>query len=223
MSNIFKNSVGKKLLMALAGLFLVSFLVVHMGINLLVLLDDKEAFNKAAHFMGTNPVIKVFEIVLFGGFLIHIVYAGILTLINMKARPVGYAVKNHSQSSYFSKYMVHTAAIVFIFLVIHLFDFYIKAKFIEGGVGDVVYDGKHYHDLATLVIEKFQMLGVVIFYIVSLLVLGFHLHHGFQSAFQTLGVNHPVYSPIIKKIGVAYTFVVTAGFIAIPVIVYLFK
>lgn len=222
MSNMFKFSVGKKLLMSLAGLFLISFLVVHLGINLLLLFDGKEeAFNKAANFMGTNPVIKVFEIVLFGGFLLHMIFGVIVSLQNMIARPVGYKVKNNAEQSFFSKYMFHTAVIVTIFLVLHLFDFYVKAKFIEGGVQDVVYDGKHYHDLASLVIARFQIWWVVAVYFVALLGLGFHLHHGFQSAFQTLGLNHPVYTPIIKGLGLLYTVLVTLGFMAIPVVVYL--
>lgn len=209
--------------MSLAGLFLVTFLIVHLGINLLVLLDDTMAFNKAAHFMGTNPLIKVFEVVLFLGILLHMVYAGILTVINMSARPVRYAKTYPSQTSFFSKYMVHTAIIIGVFLVIHLMNFYVKAKFMNGHVGEVVYDGQHYHDMASLVIAGFKSLGLVIFYIIAMLVLGFHLHHGFQSAFQTLGFNHPVYTPIIKKLGVLYSVFVTLGFIAIPVIVYFFK
>ncbi len=221
MSNIFKFSVGKKLLMSLAGLFLITFLIVHLGINLLLIFNGKEeAFNKAANFMGTNPVIKVMEIVLFGGFLLHIVFGVFVSIQNMMARPVGYKVKNNSQQSFFSKYMFHTAIIVGIFIVLHLFDFYIKAKFIEGGVQDVVYDGKHYHDLATLVVQRFEILWVVIVYVIAMFGLGFHLHHGFQSAFQTIGLNHPVYSPMIKGIGLIYTFVVTLGFMAIPIIVY---
>ncbi len=172
--------------------------------------------------MATNPVIKTMEITLFGGFLLHMIYGVILIIQNMISRPVGYKVSNHSQTSFFSKYVFHTAFVLTIFLVLHLFDFYIKAKFI-GDVAEVVYDGEHYHDLGTLVYERFEMLGVVVFYLVALLGLGFHLHHGFQSAFQTLGVNHPVYSPIIKAIGFLYSLVVTTGFMSIPVVIYFFK
>lgn len=221
MSNIFKFSVGKKLVMSLAGLFLISFLAVHLGINLLLLIDgNEEAFNKAAHFMATNPLIKVFEIVLFGGFIVHMVFGVLVSIQNKIARPVGYKVQNNAQQSFFSKYMYHTAVIVTIFLVLHLFDFYVKAKFIDGGVGDVVYDGEHYHDLAKLVIERFQIWWVIVVYVVAMLGLGFHLHHGFQSAFQTIGLNHPVYTPIIKGLGIGYTILVTLGFMAIPIIVF---
>jgi succinate dehydrogenase / fumarate reductase cytochrome b subunit len=222
MSNIFSSSVGKKLIMSLAGLFLISFLIVHLVINLLIFKDSPEAFNKAAHFMGTNPIIKVMEIVLFGGFLLHMFYGVIVTIQNWIARPIGYKVSNDSQTSFFSKYMLHTAVVITIFLVLHLFDFYIKAKFI-GVVQEISYDGKPYHDLAALVIARFKIWWVDLVYILALLGLGFHLHHGFQSAFQTLGLNHPVYTPLIKNFGLIYTILVTFGFICIPLLVYFLK
>lgn len=223
MSNIFSSSVGKKLLMSLAGLFLIIYLIIHLGINLLVLCNDPESFNRAAHFMGTNPVIRVMEFVLFSGFLIHMIYGVIVSIQNWIARPVGYKKNNNSQTSFFSKYMFHTAVIVTIFLVLHLLDFYIKAKFL-GEVPDITYDdGKTMHNLGVLVITRFKIGWVVIVYVVALLGLGFHLHHGFQSAFQTIGMNHPVYTPIIKAVGLIYTIVVSAGFILIPIVAYFFK
>jgi succinate dehydrogenase / fumarate reductase cytochrome b subunit len=222
MSNLFSSSVGKKLLMALAGLFLVIYLIIHLGINLLLLLNDPAAFNKAAHFMGTNPVIRVMEVVLFGGFILHMFYGVIVSIHNILARPIGYDKENNSQTSFFSKYMIHTAVILTIFLVLHLMDFWVKVRFI-GNIPDVVYDGKEYHDLATLVIARFKIGWVVAVYVAAMLFLGFHLHHGFQSAFQTLGLSHPVYTPVIKSIGVIYTLLITVGFAAIPVVVYYFK
>jgi succinate dehydrogenase / fumarate reductase, cytochrome b subunit len=223
MSNIFSSSVGKKLLMSLAGLFLVTFLLVHLGINLLIILvDSHEPFNKAAHFMGTNIIIKVMEVTLFGGFFLHMLYGCIVSLQNMMARPIDYKKTNSSQLSFFSKYMFHTAVVLTIFIVLHLFDFYIKAKFI-GGVQEAVYEGQPYHDLASLVIARFKIWWVDAIYVVALFGLGFHLHHGFQSAFQTLGINHPVYTPVIKAAGIVYSVIVTLGFISIPVVVYFFK
>jgi succinate dehydrogenase / fumarate reductase, cytochrome b subunit len=223
MSNIFISSVGKKLLMSLAGLFLILFLVVHLGINLLIIfVDSHEPFNIAAHFMTSNIVIKVMEIGLFGGFLLHMFYGSFVSLENMFARPVNYKKTNYSQSSFFSKYMVHTAIVITIFLGLHIFDFYIKAKFL-GKVQEVIYDGKTYHDMAALVIERFKIWWVDAVYLVALLGLGFHLHHGFQSAFQTLGLNHPVYTPVIKTAGIVYTVVITVGFMSIPIVVYFFK
>ncbi len=221
MSTMFKFSVGKKLIMSLAGLFLITFLVVHLGINLtLILSDSTDTFNKAAHFMGTTTVIEVMEIVLFGGFLLHMIFGVVVSLQNMMARPVKYKVSNNSQMSFFSKYMFHTAVVIAIFIVLHLFDFYIKAKYLHEAA-EITIDGETMHNLGQLVIERFSLIGVDIFYLVALLGLGFHLHHGFQSAFQTIGLNHPVYTPIIKGLGVAYTVLVTLGFMAIPVVIYI--
>ena len=219
MSNIFNSSIGRKLMQALAGIFLISFLLVHMGINLtLILFEDPRIFNIAAHFMANNILIKVIEVVLFGGLILHIIYGLILQVMNWLARPVRYKVGNYAQTSFFSKFMIHTAAIIFVFLVIHLFNFYFKAKF--GHVEEVVYNGKHYHDLGTMVLAKFKLIWVDIFYIASFLFLGFHLLHGFQSAFQTLGLNHKVYTPLIKTLGILYTLLVVAGFSIIPVVIY---
>lgn len=223
MSNIFSSSVGKKLMMAIMGLFLAVFLLVHMGINfLLVICETTEPFNIAAHFMGTNIVIKVFEFILFGGFFLHILYGIILQIINWMSRPVGYKVNNNSQTSFFSKFMIHTAIIIFIFLVIHLIDFYFKASSADA-VKIVTYNGKDYHDLGSLVIQKFKIPGFVIGYVIAFIILSFHLLHGFQSAFQTMGVNHKVYTPVIKSIGIIYTLFVTVGFTIIPIYIYYFK
>lgn len=206
--------------MSLAGLFLIVFLLVHLGINLsLILAETREPFNRAAHFMGSNIVIKLMELILFGGFLLHMFYGVILQLQNWRARPRRYLKENYSQTSFFSKFMIHTAAIITIFLITHLFDFYFKAKFF-GDIPMAVYDGKEYHDLGILVIEKFKTKGFVIFYIICFLIMAFHLVHGFQSAFQSLGLDHKTYTPVIKFLGILYTVLVTAGFILIPIYIY---
>jgi len=220
MSNILTSSIGKKLLMSLAGLFLIVFLLVHLGINLsLILAETREPFNRAAHFMGTNTVIKLMELILFGGFLLHMFYGVLLQIQNWRARPQRYRKENYSQTSFFSKFMIHTAAIITIFLIIHLFDFYFKVKMF-GDIPMAVYDGKEYHDLGILVIEKFKISGFVIFYIVCFFILAFHLIHGFQSAFQSLGLEHKKYTPVIKFLGILYTVLVTSGFILIPIYIY---
>jgi succinate dehydrogenase / fumarate reductase, cytochrome b subunit len=220
MSKIIVSSIGKKVMMSLAGLFLITFLLVHLGINLsLIFSGSREAFNKAAHFMGTNVVVKIMEVVLFGGFLLHMVFGVWMQLHNWFARPRRYKIENYAQTSFFSKFMIHTAAIMTVFLVIHLFDFYLRAK-VFGDAPVVIYDGKEYHDLGILVIEKFKIGGYVVFYIACFLFMGFHLTHGFQSAFQSLGLNHRVFTPVIRFLGIAYAVLVTAGFALIPVYIY---
>lgn len=212
------SSIGKKLIMSFAGLFLIAFLLVHLGINLLVLLENNTYFNVAAHFMATNWVIKVFEVILFLGFLIHIIYAIILQIQNWMARPVRYKIENlTSQTSFFSKYMIHTAVIILIFLVLHLFDFYLRSKLFEELPIDTI-SGKP--DMAAWVEAEFKETSAVIIYVVSFLFLAFHLNHAFQSAFQTLGLNHNKWTPVIKFLGLLYSILVPAGFAFISLYIY---
>lgn len=207
--------------MAFAGLFLITFLFVHLGINLTLLIpgDERELFNRAAHFMGTFPLVKIFEVVLFGGFIIHIIYGLILQIQNWMARPTRYKMEGWSHTSPFSKFMIHTGIIILIFLVIHMMDFYIKAKFL-GEVSDKVYDGETLHDLGKLVFIKFKHIGFVIGYILAFILLGFHLHHAFQSAFQSLGLNHSKYTPFIKGLSAVVSVILSVGFTVIPLVIY---
>lgn len=158
--------------MSLAGIFLILFLLVHLGINLLVILfDDPMVYNSAAHFMSSNIVIKIFEIILIGGLLLHVIYTLFLQVQNWIARPNRYSKANYSNTSFFSKFMIHTAAIILTFLVIHFADFYIRAKF--GHAAEILENGVVYHDFATEVIDKFKILPYVIFYIAAFMFLGF--------------------------------------------------
>ena len=219
MSSIFTSSIGKKLLMSLAGVFLVLFLLVHLGINLLVIIaEDPMVYNKAAHFMASNLVIKVFEIALFGGILLHIIYALILQVQNWIARPRRYVKANYSNTSFFSKFMIHTAVIVLVFLVIHMVDFYFRAKFGHGKT--IILDGEVYHDFASEVVDKFKMLPFVIFYVAAFIFLGFHLVHGFQSAFKTLGIDNKRINPVVQAASLLYTVIVVGGFSLIPLLIY---
>jgi succinate dehydrogenase / fumarate reductase, cytochrome b subunit len=213
------SSVTKKIVMAVAGLFLISFLMVHLSINLLMLRSDGGAlFSEAVHFMTTNIVIKVFEIVLFGGFLIHIIFGIILQVYNWIARPHRYKVEGFSHMSFFSKYMIHTGAIILVFLTIHFTNFYfIKLGLVDPPVGV----GRH--DFYTRAQLLFSSDFYAVLYIVLMVFLGFHLQHAFQSAFQTLGLTHSKYTPVIKALGTLYAIVVPAGFALIPVYFMFFK
>jgi succinate dehydrogenase / fumarate reductase cytochrome b subunit len=220
MSTIFSSSIGKKLLMSLAGLFLCTFLLVHLGINILLLRSDGgEAFKAGVEFMTTNPLIKIMEIVLFGGFLIHIIWGCILQVQNWMARPDRYAVTNYSQTSFFSKYMIHTGAIIFAFLILHFMNFY----FVKLGLVAVPEGAEGKHDFYHMAINLFSHKGYSIVYIGFMFFLSFHLNHAFQSAFQTLGINHKKYSPAIKVIGLLYSIVIPAGFAAIPLYFMFFR
>jgi succinate dehydrogenase / fumarate reductase cytochrome b subunit len=207
--------------MAATGLFLIIFLVVHLIGNLQLLADDGgEAFNVYAKFMTTNPLIVTVSYLLYATFLVHIIWALLLTVYNRKARPVGYNVsKAATNSTWSSRNMGFLGTIVFIFLVMHLANFWWKMKF--GDMPMVTYDGMEYKDLYAVVSSAFNETWIVIFYVVGMLGLMFHLYHGFQSAFQTLGLNHPKYNPAIKVIGVAFAIIVPALFASIPVLMYL--
>ena len=138
MVKITYSSITKKIVMSLVGLFLSSFLVVHLSINLLLLFDDtRQLFNEAAHFMATNPLIQIFQWVLFLGFVLHIILGLVLQIQNWMARPVRYERAGSSEMSFFSKYMIHTGAVVLIFLIIHFANFFVIAKF--GELGSIDY------------------------------------------------------------------------------------
>lgn len=219
MASVINSSIGKKLLMSLAGIFLCLFLLVHLGLNLTVVIaKDPMVFNKAAHFMSSSKIIKIFEIVLFAGFILHMLYALVLQVQNWLARPKRHSRYNFSNTSFFSKFMIHTAAIIGVFLVLHLMDFYFKAKF--GHAVEFVQDGIVYHDFSTEVIEKFQKLEFVIFYVLAFLFLGFHLIHGFQSAFKTLGLHTSRYASAINAAGIIYSIIIVFGFTVIPILIY---
>lgn len=225
MSSTFYSSVTKKIIMSLAGLFLFAFLLVHLTLNAFILFDPtRELFNAGAHFMMHNPIIQTFQWVLFAGFLVHIIFGVILQIQNWLARPKGYKVKASSEDSYFSKFMIHTGVLIFIFLVIHFIDFFFVAKGVFGEqLVDVQYGRYNFADLGAIVIAKFQNGGYVTFYVIALLFLGFHLDHAFQSAFQSLGLSNPKYTPFIKGLGHVLAVGITIGYILIPMIIYFSK
>ncbi len=200
--------------MALAGIFLMLFLVVHLTINLLMIVgDDGELFGEAVQFMITNPFIKIMEYVLFGGFLIHILLGVILEIYNYRARPIKYAKSLKTEKSRFSKYMIHTGVIIFIFLFIHFLNFF----FVKVGFVPVPEYADSPHDFFPMAVVVFQNPLYSAIYLVALVFLGFHLKHAFQSAFQSLGLNHEKYTPAIKVIGTIYSIVIAVGFALIPI------
>ncbi len=212
------SSLTKKFIMAFAGIFLMVFLLVHLGINIFLIPvteNHKEIFREAAHFMGTNPLIKVMEVFLFGGFIIHIIVGVVLQIQNWIARPVRYKIEGWSHTSFFSKFMIHTGVVIFIFLVIHLMNFYlVKQGITEAPSGPMrVIDD---HDFYSMAYNLFTNNTYAILYIILLILTGFHLNHAFQSAFQSLGWNHSKYTPFIKALGDFYSIAVPLGFILIP-------
>lgn len=213
------SSITKKVIMALAGLFLITFLVLHLVINLLLLKNDGGvAYMTAVRFMTTNPLIKFMEIFLFGGFIIHILVGITLQIYNWMARPRRYKVEGFSHTSFFSKYMIHTGAIILTFLVIHFMNFYFKKL---GWVAPP--EGVEREDFYKMALLLFSSEFYAILYMVLMVFLGFHLHHAFQSAFQTLGLNHSKYTPVIKALSTVYSITVSLGFALIPLVILITK
>jgi succinate dehydrogenase / fumarate reductase cytochrome b subunit len=214
MSKVLFSSITKKFVMALAGLFLLTFLPLHLIINLMLLKSEPGPFNTAAHFMATFPLIKIMEVVLMAVILIHISWGVFLQIQNWLARPVGYVSGNKSEISFFSKFMIWTGASVFTFLVLHFFNFYfIKLGIVKGNPEDF-YSVAH---------NLFKIPAYDIIYLTCFTLLGFHLFHAFYSAFQTLGLNHRIWSPVVKVVALIYAVVIPAGFASISITLWLFR
>lgn len=211
MSNVFDSSLGKKLIMSITGLFLLVFLLVHLSVNLL-LLAGKDAFNLAAHFMATNPLIQIMQPLLGLGFILHIVFATFLTLKNRNARPVAYAkVNDTSSSKWASRNMYLLGFTILVFLVLHLANFFWKIKF--GRVDSYLLETVYVEDTYGLVTGLFrEWWWYPVLYALGAIVLGFHLSHGFWSGFQTMGLSNPVWKKRLEVFGNVYAMVIGAGF-----------
>ncbi|MES2445894.1 MAG: succinate dehydrogenase cytochrome b subunit [Bacteroidota bacterium] len=218
-ANAFSSSIGKKLIMGLTGLFLISFLVVHCFLNCFVFIPDGGLmFNTGAHFMATNWLIRAMEVVLMAGLLLHIVQGARLTFQNQAARPVKYAYHDgQSNSKWYSRSMGLLGTLLLIFLVVHLSQFWTVSRF----TGIPSNDANGHEDLYAVMKETFSNVGWVILYVLSMISLAYHLLHGFASTFQTMGWNHKKYTPIIKAIGVGFSILIPLLFAAMPVWIYL--
>lgn len=214
MNKVLFSSISKKFVMALAGLFLLVFLPVHLIINLMLLKSDPEPFNNAAHFMATFPLVKIVEVVLIAAILVHIFYGIFIQIQNWLSRPVGYAGGNRSETSFFSKFMIWTGASVLTFLVLHFFNFYfIKLGLVEGDP----------EDFYTLAHNLFRIPAYNYIYLTCFILLGLHLFHAFSSAFQTLGLNHRIWTPVVNILAWVYAVCIPAGFAFISITLWLFR
>lgn len=228
-SEFFTSSVGKKLVMSITGLSLILFLIVHVTVNacmwavVFVPGDNGEVFNKAAHWLGESLVPRVLEIGLFLFFIIHIIQGYVLEVKNRSKRQIGYDVKMGSRgSAWYRKSMGLLGTLILLFLIVHLADFWVPSRF--GSLGEIEYadaPGKFYHQLYGRMIEVFQNPWVVALYIAGCISLAWHLIHGFQSAFRTLGVSNKKYLTLLKNTGVAFSVIVCLGFAMMPVSAYL--
>lgn len=212
LSKSLSSSIGKKIIMAITGVSLILFLTVHF-INNMFLFFGKEGFDLLVSSLdAVKPIVRVAELALLILFGLHIFNGIKLWWENRRANPEKYAVNAaKDNSTFYSRTMPYTGGIILVFLLIHLGTLWLKFNFgMEGS--------HHYYDV---VATTFQSLPIAVFYVIVMIVLGFHVNHGFQSAFQTFGWHHKKYTPLVEFIGTAYAVVFTVGFAAIPIYFYI--
>lgn len=215
MSGFLSSSIARKVAMSLSALFLISFLLIHLAINL-TSICSADLFNELSHFMGTNPLIQFgLQPVLVIGVIFHFILGFILELRNKRARNVKYAKFNGAASAtWMSRNMVVSGAVILAFLILHFIDFWIPEmdiKYIQGDMSGMI-DGEFRY--FTELQHKFASPVRVGAYVVSFVLLALHLMHGFQSAFQSIGFNNR-YTGFIKGLGKWYSILVPAGFIIV--------
>jgi succinate dehydrogenase / fumarate reductase cytochrome b subunit len=216
-SGYFFSTVGRKQMMALAGIGLSLFVLGHALGNLLMFVGP-DAYNKYGHAIITNPLIYAVEVGLVSIFVLHAVAGIVLTIKNFKARPTNYAVHatGEKRTSVTTRTMWIQGLVLLGFVVLHLITFKYGPHY------ETVVAGVTMRDLFKLVYEVFQSPGYVTWYIFALLILCFHLAHGLYSSLQTMGAQHPRYTPMIKRVSVAYGFFVAAAFTSQPIYMHFF-
>lgn len=214
-SALLSSSLAKKYWMALTGLFLCLFLVIHLAGNLPLLWGTQDGFNEYTLLMTSFLPIKIVSYVLYASILFHSVDGIVLAIQNRKARPVKY-VKNNAaaNSSWASRNMALLGIVLLAFIIIHMRTFWYEYKF------GVMPEANGLKDMYTVTVTAFHELWYTVLYVVCMLGLAFHLSHGFHSSFQSLGLSHPRYTPVIKKTGLVFSIIIPIGFAIIPVVVY---
>ncbi|MBK8944196.1 MAG: succinate dehydrogenase cytochrome b subunit [Ignavibacteriae bacterium] len=209
------SSIGKKIIMAITGLSLLFFLVVHL-INNLLLFAGPEIFNSNVEQLESiKPLIRIVEIILLAIFVLHIYNALKLYFENKKAKPHKYAIDASSQNStFYSRYMTVSGIIILVFLIIHLATFWRTFNF-EAHQLNVEFP------FYVIVQEAFANPIISIFYFIVMIFLGIHLNHAFQSAFQTFGLRHTKFTSMVERLGTFIAIVITIGFASIPVFFYI--
>ncbi len=217
------SSIVRKVLMALSGLFLMSFLIIHLSVNMMSLVSE-DLFNTASHFMGTNAMIQgILQPVLIFGVIFHFVMGMVIEMQNRNARQVKYAKYNGAaNATWMSRNMIYSGLVVLAFLVVHFMDFWIpemNTKYIQGSMDGLNEHGhyRYFEELQGQFCHPARVFG----YIISFVFLALHLLHGFQSSFQSVGFNSRKYTPVLKKLGNAFAIVVPLGFIIIALFHYI--
>ncbi len=214
------STLVRKNLMALTGLFLCVFMVIHLAGNLQLLLPEERAltqFNLYSRILSGNYIIKAISYLLFVSIVAHCAYALIITLKNKKASGGAYVYdQRHKVSMWYSRNMGLLGAVIFLFIIIHLKDFWYQYSF-----GHLPLDTEGNKDLFSIVVSAYGELWYTGLNIVAFIALGYHLLHGFHSAFKTLGAYPSRLSKWLYYAGVGFSLILTAGYIYIPIFVYL--
>ena len=221
---MFTSSIGQKIVMALTGLFLISFLVIHLGLNATIWANDNgKMFNAGAHFMGSMLVIRMMEIVLFAGIFAHIAQGLLLMKNNNSKRSVGYAVEYGNRGSkWYSRSMGLLGTLLLLFLIMHIYHFWVPSRL--GGMWSIrpleevdYSNGALYHNLYLEMLSIFQSPIVVGLYVLGSISLAYHLMHGFESAFRTIGLHNNRYIAAVRISGRAFSLIVGIGFALMPI------
>ncbi|WP_185865902.1 succinate dehydrogenase cytochrome b subunit [Blattabacterium cuenoti] len=205
--NFFRSSIGKKVVMATTGIFLMIFLLLHLCVNLF-LFSGEESFNEAVSFMRKNLFVRIMEYALATGFLIHILFGVKLHFKNKRVKgEVDYAMNTHLTTSFSSRTMIYTGVLILCFLILHLINFMIPMK----------YSNHHLTSDYNIVISLFKNPLYTFIYVFSFFILGIHLNHGFQSSFQSLGLSNKKRLIWIQKFGSFYFWIICSGFSIIAI------
>jgi len=211
--------------MGLTGLFLITFLVVHVGINSCIWANDNGLmFNQAAHFMGSMILIRIMEVGLFVGLLLHIFQGYLLTVQNQSKRAVGYAVSmGNDGSKWYSRSMGLLGTLLLLFLILHMTHFWIPSRFNQHQLSPMALPyGGEIHNLYAKLLEVFQNnLLIVVIYVLGCISLAYHLAHGFQSAFRTIGLYNSKYLSLVSAVGLGFSIIVPLVFAMMPISIYL--
>jgi succinate dehydrogenase / fumarate reductase, cytochrome b subunit len=228
-SYFFTSAVGRKLVMALTGLFLISFLLVHVGLNSCIFYDlpffdpndNGSMFNRAAHFMGASLVIRIMEIGLFAGFILHIIQGYVVEAKNRSRRAQGYQVDlGNRGSKWYSRSMALLGTLILLFLIMHVSHFWVPSR-VTHNLEPVTYGFTETHNLFLRMYEVFQNPIVVVVYLLGVLSLTYHLFQGFHSAFRSLGVHNKKYLSMLQGLGYGFTIIICILFALMPISMYL--
>jgi succinate dehydrogenase / fumarate reductase cytochrome b subunit len=204
-----QTTVGKKVIMAVTGVLLFGFVVGHLLGNLQIFLPPEKINNYAATLRAHPALLWIARITLLVAVFFHMWSSFQLWLLQREARPVSYVKKVNLHSTYASRTMAWSGPIILAFVVFHLLHLTFGA----------VHPGGRFetHNVYNNVVTGFQVWPVSLFYIIAMIMLCYHLYHGLWSMFQTLGISHPVYTPILRVLAKIVAILIAAGNISIPV------